>query len=90
MLDLVGIKAYPVMVSTAPYERVDMTLPTLSQFNHMIAAIPIDKHKYLWMDPTSNTCSYGDLPYKNQGRVGFLHWRCRWHFCRDSYISSRL
>ncbi len=72
MLDLVGIKAYPVMVSTAPYERVNMTLPSLSQFNHMIAAIPIDKHKYLWMDPTSNTCSFGVLPYKNQGRVGFL------------------
>lgn len=72
MLDLVGIKAYPVMVSTAPYERVNTTLPSLSQFNHMIAAIPIDKHKYIWMDATSNTCSYGDLPYKNQGRLGFL------------------
>ena len=72
MLDLVGIKAYPVMVSTAPYERVNKSLPSLSQFNHMIAAIPIDKHKYIWMDTTSNTCSYGDLPYKNQGRLGFL------------------
>lgn len=72
MLDLVGIKAYPVMVSTAPYERVNRTLPSLSQFNHMIAAIPMDKKKYIWMDPTSNTCSYGDLPYRNQGRVGFL------------------
>lgn len=72
MLDLVGIRAYPVMVSTTPYEDVDTTLPSLSQFNHMIAAIPTDKDKYIWMDPTSNTCSYGNLPYRNQGRVGFL------------------
>lgn len=72
MLDLVGIKAYPVMVSTTPYERVDTTLPSLSQFNHMIAAIPIDKDKYIWMDATSNTCGYGDLPYRNQGRLGYL------------------
>ncbi len=72
MLDLVGIKAYPVMVSTAPYERIDTTWPSLNQFNHMIAAIPIDEQEYIWMDPTSNTCSYGDLPYRNQGRVGFL------------------
>ena len=40
MLDLVGIKAYPVMISTSPYERIDTTLPSLSQFNHLIAAIP--------------------------------------------------
>ena len=33
MLDLVGIKAYPVMVSTAPYERINTALPSLSQFN---------------------------------------------------------
>ena len=72
MLDLVGIKAYPVMVSTLPYERVNKTLPSLSQFNHMIAAVPIGKEKYIWMDATSDTCSYGDLPYKNQGRIGFL------------------
>lgn len=72
MLDLVGIKAYPVMVSTDPYETIDTTLPSLSQFNHMIAAIPMDKDNYIWMDATSNTCSYGDLPYRNQGRIGFL------------------
>lgn len=72
MLDLVGIKAYPVMLSTSPYQRIDTTLPSLSQFNHMIAAIPKGKENYIWLDPTSNTCSYGDLPYSDQGRVGLL------------------
>ena len=72
MLDLVGIKAYPVMLSVAPYERIDRTLPALNQFNHMIAAIPTGSNTYIWLDPTSTTCSYGDLPYNTQGRTGFL------------------
>ena len=72
MLDLVGIKAYPVLISVSPYERVDTELPSLNQFNHMIAAIPATDNTYIWLDPTSSTCSYGDLPYNVQGRTGFL------------------
>ena len=72
MLDLAGIKAYPVLVGLAPHERVDTTLPTLSQFNHMIAAVPTGPDTYIWLDPTSTTCSYADLPYNAQGRTGLL------------------
>lgn len=72
MLDLVGIKAYPVLISVSPYERVDTTLPALNQFNHMIAAIPTGSDTYIWLDPSSATCSYRDLPYNAQGRTGFL------------------
>ncbi len=72
MLDLVGIKAYPVLMSVAPHERVDTTLPLLSQFNHMITAIPTRRNTHIWLDPTATTCRYGDLPYNAQGRIGFL------------------
>ena len=72
MLDLAGIKAYPVLLSVAPYERIDTTLPSLSQFNHMVTAIPTSPDTYIWLDPTSTTCSYGDIPYNTQGRTGFL------------------
>ena len=72
MLDLADVKGYPVLVSVAPYERVDTALPALNQFNHMIAAIPTGTDTYIWMDPTSSTCRYGDLPYNVQGRTGFL------------------
>ena len=72
MLDLVGIKAYPCLISMAPQERIDTTLPFLSQFNHMIAAIPTGMNTYIWLDATATTCSYGDLPYSTQGRTGFL------------------
>ena len=71
MLDMIGVKGYPVLVSVAPYEGVDTALPALNQFNHMIAAIPMGG-TYTWMDPTSSTCRYGDVPYNVQGRTGFL------------------
>ena len=72
MLDLAGIKAYPVLMGLAPHERVDTTLPLLSQFNHMVAAIHTGADTYIWLDPTASTCRYGDLPYNAQGRTGFL------------------
>ena len=72
MLDLAGIKAYPVLISLAPHERIETALPSLSQFNHMIAAVPTGPDTYIWLDPTSTTCSYADLPYNAQGRTGFL------------------
>ncbi len=72
MLDLVGIKAYPVLLSTSPYQRIDKSIPSLSQFNHMIAAVPKNSKEYLWLDTTASTCSYGNLPYTDQGRTGLL------------------
>ena len=72
MLDLVGIEAFPVMLNPAPYQRVDLELPSLGQFSHLIAAIPRENGGYIWLDPTANTCSYGDLPARNRGRKGFV------------------
>ena len=72
MLDLVGIEAFPVMLNPAPYQRVDLELPSLGQFSHLIAAVPRDNGDYVWLDPTADTCSYGDLPARNRGRTGFI------------------
>ena len=80
MLELVGIRAYPVLINPSPYERTDTELPSLNQFSHMLAAIPISGRRdlpvsmshYIWLDATSSTCSYGNLPYNVQGRKGFL------------------
>ena len=72
MLDLVGIEAFPVMLSPAPYQRADLELPSLGQFSHLIGAVPRDDGGYIWLDPTADTCSYGDLPARNRGRTGFI------------------
>ena len=72
MLELVGIRAYPVLINPSPYEHTDTELPSLNQFSHMLAAIPNEEGGYIWLDATSQTCSYGNLPYSVQGRKGFL------------------
>ena len=79
MLELAGIRAYPVLINPSPYERTDTELPSLNQFSHMLAAIPGNDGigadtagEYIWLDATSSTCSYGNLPYSDQGRKGFL------------------
>ena len=72
MLDLVGIEAFPVMLNPAPYQHIDLELPSLGQFSHLIGAIPRDDGNYIWLDPTADTCSYGDLPARNRGRTGFI------------------
>lgn len=72
MLDLVGVKAFPVLLNPSPHERIDTALPSLGQFSHMITAIPESGGSYTWLDATSSTCGYGDLPDVNQGRKGFL------------------
>ncbi len=80
MLELVGIRAYPVLINPSPYERTDTELPSLNQFSHMLAAVPVSGRSnllgamphYIWLDATSQTCSYGNLPYSDQGRKGFL------------------
>ena len=88
MLDLVGITAYPVLMSVAPYEQVDPILPALSQFNHMIAAIPTGVNTYIWLDPSSTTCNYGNLPYSTQGRIGFLISDTRGEFVETPIFPS--
>ncbi|RKU12472.1 hypothetical protein C6502_05890 [Candidatus Poribacteria bacterium] len=72
MLDLVGIEAFPVMLNPAPYQRVDLELPSLGQFSHLIGTVPRDDGNYIWLDPTADTCGYGDLPARNRGRTGFI------------------
>ena len=72
MLNLVGIEAFPAMLNPAPYQRVDLELPSLGQFSHLVAAVPREGGGYVWLDPTADTCSYGDFPARNRGRKGFV------------------
>ena len=72
MLKLIGIKAFPVLLNPSPYERVDVEIPSLGQFSHVITAVPRNDGKYIWLDTTSEVCSYGNLPASDQGRKGFI------------------
>lgn len=59
-----NIKAYPVLVLTRDNSRIDRDFPNL-RFNHVIT-VTIDGEDTTWMDPTCNSCVYGELPLMDE------------------------
>ena len=83
MLRCLGIRAFPVMINALPHEKIDVDLPSPGQFNHVIAVCErlstdvaevarLKSADSVWLDPTAETCSYGDLPISDQGKTVFV------------------
>ena len=79
MLASAGINSYPVLISAGDTRGVNAHLfdggseveavPSLSYFNHMILAVEGDKDdELIWLDPTAETCAFGDFPASDQDR----------------------
>ena len=79
MLASVGINSYPVLISAGDMRGVNAHLfdggseveavPSLAYFNHMILVVEGDKDdEFIWLDPTAETCAFGDLPAGDQDR----------------------
>ena len=79
MLASEGINAYPVLISAGDMRGVNAHLsdggseveavPSLAYFNHMILVVEGDKDdELIWLDPTAETCAFGDLPAGDQDR----------------------
>ena len=79
MLASAGINAYPVLISAGDMRGVNAHLsdggaevkavPSLAYFNHMILVVEGDKDdELIWLDPTAETCAFGDLPAGDQDR----------------------
>lgn len=66
MLKEVGIKACPVLIPTRQQYNLDPDFPSII-FDHCIAVVFL-KGKQVFLDPTAETCSFGDLPPGDQGR----------------------
>lgn len=65
-----GAKAYPVLLrSTGGVER---NLPSISQFDHMIAAVARPDSGYVFVDLTSELTPWGQLPPREQGEFGLV------------------
>lgn len=58
MMDAVGIKAYPALVNVR--HEVDMTVPSPSQFDHLITAVPL-AGGMVFLDTTAEVAPYGML-----------------------------
>ncbi len=55
MLQAAGIHSDPVLISST--HNLDTSLPSPSQFDHMITAVPLDK-KLIWMDSTAEVAPF--------------------------------
>ncbi|MCF7887132.1 MAG: DUF3857 domain-containing protein [Candidatus Omnitrophica bacterium] len=65
-----GLDAYPVLIPTRGNYSIDKNFPSIN-FNHAIAAVRIDG-KFIFMDPTSNTTPFGQIPLLDQDRTILL------------------
>ncbi|MDD5618771.1 MAG: DUF3857 domain-containing protein, partial [Candidatus Omnitrophica bacterium] len=70
MLRAKGIKAYPVLIGTYDSLNLNEDFPSIA-FNHCIAVVNL-KGKWIFMDPTGETVSLGDLPAMDQNRLVFI------------------
>lgn len=66
MLRELGFSAWPVLIATREHINMDNNFPSV-MFNHCIASVYFEG-KTIFMDPTSPTCSFEDLPFDDQGR----------------------
>ncbi|MBI1967496.1 MAG: DUF3857 domain-containing protein [Gemmatimonadetes bacterium] len=64
-----GVRAYPVLLSSAG--GVERSLPTISQFDHMIAAVDRPAGR-MYVDLTSAYTPWGQLPAAEQGEFGLV------------------
>lgn len=65
LLNIYGVKAYPVLVLTRDAGLTDEAFPSLS-FNHFITMIPVEKDTF-WIDCTSEYATIDDYPYSIEG-----------------------
>ncbi|RTQ50650.1 DUF3857 domain-containing protein [Hymenobacter gummosus] len=65
-------EAAPVLVSTRRHGRVQTEVPLLSQFNYVVAQVPLGNGQQLLLDATEPTAAAGTLPSRclnGQGRL---------------------
>jgi hypothetical protein len=66
MMRQAGLKAYPVLIPTRDVYAISKDFPEVN-FNHAIAAVELEG-KFIFMDGTTVTTSFGDLPVDDQER----------------------
>ncbi|MCP4653414.1 MAG: DUF3857 domain-containing protein [Candidatus Omnitrophica bacterium] len=71
-----NLSAYPVLIPTRGVYQISEDFPSIN-FNHAIAAIRCEG-KLTFLDPTSTTSSYYDLPFSDQQRLTLV-------FLEDDY-----
>ena len=64
-----GYRAYPVLLNSS--DRVERSLPSLTQFNHAIAVVERPDGR-IYTDLTADLVPFGELPDSDQGQFGLI------------------
>jgi tetratricopeptide (TPR) repeat protein len=70
MLKEAGVPAWPLLIATKDYYNLNEDFPSML-FNHCIACVSLEG-KIIFLDPTAETCPFGDLPDADQDRKVFI------------------
>ncbi|UCG35478.1 MAG: DUF3857 domain-containing protein [Candidatus Omnitrophota bacterium] len=81
MLRYAGLDAYPVLIPTRGVYPIAFDFASVN-FNHAIAAL-FYKGEFIFMDATSSTTSFGDLPLSDQDRDVLV-------FLKDGYKLTKI
>lgn len=73
MLKEAGLDAFPVLIGTKGVFKLDDKFPSLF-FNHAIVALKIN-NEVIFLDPTAETVTFGDLPNDDQDRKVFVFFK---------------
>jgi hypothetical protein len=65
-----GVKAHPVLLNS--YGGTDDGMPSISQFNHMIAAVERPEGGYTFLDLTAELIPWGEVSPSYQGGFGLV------------------
>lgn len=71
LLDIAGIKAYPVLINNGSdrYPLIE-EFPS-NQFNHVIACVPLENDT-VWLECTSQTLAFGRINWSNENRGALM------------------
>jgi len=86
MLKRAGVKAYPVLIGTRGIFELLEDFPELV-FNHAIACVELDG-QLVFLDPTAETTSFGDLPFSDQGRKVLVFYDDRYGIIKTPVFES--
>jgi len=70
MYKAAGIPAYYALVGTREMGKLEKEIP-MSQFNHAIALAKVGD-ELVWLDPTAETASYGNIPGADQEKEALV------------------
>jgi hypothetical protein len=80
MYKVAGIHAYYALIGTRQMGKLEKEIP-MSQFNHAIVLARIN-NKLIWLDPTAETVSYGNIPGADQEKESLVFFEDQAKFLR--------